>query len=290
MDASVTLHHSVRACLARIRSAAETGSDSSQQVARIILANPQRAIRASVREMAELAGVSVASVVRFAQQLGYAGVMDLRLELAGELSGGMVVDREPLSRDDDISSIIAKVVAHHQQVAAESGQLIDPWALAEAARLIVHARHREVYGVGSSGFAAETLALSLARTGLPSAARTDTHIQAMTAAQLGSDDVVILVSRSGETKDVIWAARVARDAGAKAIAITTYGRPPLAQYAHVCLYHGASPDLLLMPYPGAQAAQLVVIDALVTAVAISRYQEALTAVNRAHRAVSRKLF
>jgi DNA-binding MurR/RpiR family transcriptional regulator len=45
-----------------------------------------------------------------------------------------------------------------------------------------------------------------------------------------------------------------------------------------------------MPYPGAQAAQLIVVDALVTAVAISRYQEALEAVNRSHRAVSRKLF
>jgi DNA-binding MurR/RpiR family transcriptional regulator len=290
MDVSVTLHQGVRACLARIRSAAETGSESSRQVARFILANPQAAIRVSVREIAESADVSVASVIRFAQQLGYAGVMDLRLDLAGELSSGMVVDREPLSRDDNSTSIIPKIVAHHQQVARETGQLLNPQDLADATRLIVNARHREVYGVGSSGFAAETLALSLSRTGLPATARTDAHIQALTAVQLGSGDLVIVVSRGGETKDIIWAARVAREAGVHVIAITTYGQPPLAQYAHVCLYHAASPDLLLMPYPGAQAAQLVVIDALVTAVAISRYQEALEAVNRAHRAVSRKLF
>lgn len=284
------MHRNVRACLARIRSAAETGSESSQQVARFILADPQGAVRASVREIAESAGVSVASVVRFAQQLGYAGVMDLRLDLAGELFSGMVVDREPLSRDDNIASIIAKIVAHHQQVARESGQLLSSRDLAEATRLVVNARHREVYGVGSSGFAAQTLALSLSRTGLPATARTDPHVQAMTAAQLEPGDLVILVSRSGETKDIIWAARVARGAGAHVVAITTYGQPPLAQYAHVCLYHAASPDLILMPYPGAQAAQLIVVDALVTAVAISRYQEALEAVNRSHRAVSRKLF
>ena len=60
-------------------------------------------------------------------------------------------------------------------------------------------RRVEFYGFGASGLLLPTSA-KFFRLQLSSAAYTDPHIQRMSAISLGSEDVVVAISQSGETQ------------------------------------------------------------------------------------------
>lgn len=60
-------------------------------------------------------------------------------------------------------------------------------------------------------------------------------MQVTAAALMTADDVVIAVSHSGATKELLQSVRAARTAGAKVIVITSHGQSPLAALADICL-------------------------------------------------------
>ena len=50
-----------------------------------------------------------------------------------------------------------------------------------------------------------------------------------------ADDVVIAVSHSGASKELLQSVQAARENGAKVIVITSHGQSPLAALADICL-------------------------------------------------------
>jgi DNA-binding MurR/RpiR family transcriptional regulator len=77
--------------------------------------------------------------------------------------------------------------------------------------------------------------LKLRKLGLPASHHFDSHEQAIDASLLGPGDVVLVVSHSGRTQDVLRAVDIARFAGAHVIAVTSGSRSPLSDCADVLL-------------------------------------------------------
>ena len=68
----------------------------------------------------------------------------------------------------------------------------------------------------------------------------DAHTQAMLAATMSAEDVAVVFSYSGSTKDTNAVAELAKKNGAKVVAITRFQKSPLTEFTDVILLCGAN--------------------------------------------------
>lgn len=107
---------------------------------------------------------------------------------------------------------------------------IDPRALEETVSSIVSSRHIFIYGVGRSGLVGQAFAVRLVQLGF------DVHfVGDMTTPIVDQNDVVIIVSNTGETMSAVQTANIVRRVGAKVISITSSTNSKLAHASNVIL-------------------------------------------------------
>ncbi len=213
---------------------------AQQRLARYLLDNVATASDLSITDLAEEAGVSVGTVSLLCRRLGLRGYQDLRLGLAREavslsIAGGDTGAPKNGASDDPLAAAIEQVFGSGLDALAQTAQQIDRAVVRQAVKVIRRARKVEWVGVGSAGLVAAEGALKLRKLGVDSVAHFDNHQQVMSASLLDEQDVLIVVSHSGRTTDVLESVRVAHEGGAKVIAITGVAASPLAREAQVLL-------------------------------------------------------
>lgn len=253
----------------RARLGADVGSLAPAQgrLARYLLDHFASASDLRITDLAEEAGVSIGTVSQLCRRLGLRGYQDLRLGLAREAVSLGSDDRDvlgtgPTETSDPLRRSTAGVFAAAVEALVETHRQLAPSILASAVERIVRARRVEWVGIGSAGLVAAEGALKLRKLGADTVAHFDSHQQAMSASLLDARDLVIAVSHSGRTMDVLESVRVAREAGATVIAITGVSASPLARAADVVL-PTVSHDTGFQVEPMASTlAQLAVVQAL----------------------------
>jgi RpiR family carbohydrate utilization transcriptional regulator len=261
--------------LERVHAALPALPPAEQRVAKLVLADARSFASLPVSELAERAHVSKPTVVRFCRSVGYDGLADFKLKLAGTVNEGVPFVHRAVDEDDKPGDIIVKVIdnavsallAYRNDAAGHAFErAID--ALAHAGR---SGRRIEFYGVGNSGIVAQDAQHKFFRLGVSAAAVADGHVQVMSATMLQPGDCVVIVSNSGRSRDLLDAAEIARRKGATTIVITASGSP-LARTAT-----GAQQILLAADHPEdydryspmvSRLLHLVIIDILTTGVAL----------------------
>jgi RpiR family transcriptional regulator, carbohydrate utilization regulator len=211
--------------LAQIEAARDRLSTSEARVAEVILSNPNRAVELSIAALAAKAGVSEPSVARFCKAIGFAGLKDFKLNLARTLGNTPARPREDVTEFDSAGSAAAKVIDRSIDGLTVLRNSLDSRVLGEAARRIATARRLEFYGQGNSGIVAQDGQHKFFRLGIPTGSSSDPHVHAMSAALLKTGDVVVAISASGRTLDILRSIEIARDSGAWILGITTRGSP-----------------------------------------------------------------
>ncbi len=116
---------------------------------------------------------------------------------------------------------------------------VDRGAIAKASRLIREAEGRggrvHVTGVGKPEHVARYAAALLASTGTPATFLNATESVHGSVGQLRPDDVVIAISNSGETSELLACVEVVRSFGAPLVAVTGQSDSALARAADVVL-------------------------------------------------------
>jgi RpiR family carbohydrate utilization transcriptional regulator len=261
--------------LERVQAALPALPPAEQRVAKLVLADARSFASLPVGELAERAHVSKPTVVRFCRSVGYDGLADFKLKLAGTVNEGVPFVHRAVDEDDKPGDIVVKVIdnavaallAYRNQAASGAFErAID--ALAQAGR---SGRRIEFYGVGNSGIVAQDAQHKFFRLGVIAAAVSDGHVQVMSATMLQPGDCVVIISNSGRSRDLLDAADIARRKGATAIVITASGSP----LAHAA--SGAQQILLAADHPEdydryspmvSRLLHLVIIDILTTGVAL----------------------
>ncbi|QET06296.1 MULTISPECIES: MurR/RpiR family transcriptional regulator [Cupriavidus] len=246
---------------------------AEQKVAQVILEDVAGAAAASINALARKAGVSEASVTRLAKALGCRDVRDLKLRLAqatavgsrflpsGGAHAGGAHEAAPATLADRV---------HADAVAAldANRKMIDPERIETAARLLCDARMVYAFGMGgASTMLADEASHRLARLGHPAASYHDALLQKMMAATLVRDDVVLAFSASGNVPEMLASCEIAREYGAKLVAVTALGSP-LAALADVLLpVRTLETDFIFKP-SASRYAMLLVLDVLATQIAL----------------------
>ncbi|MGQ9632127.1 MAG: MurR/RpiR family transcriptional regulator [bacterium] len=274
-------------CIARIKSLYPSLTLAEQKVADYILKHPGT-IYLSISQLADNCGVGDATVVRFCQKAGYSGYQELRLELAKESVAPTENIFESVTLEDDLKTLVDKISSINSLAIAETSKILDLKELERAIEAIAKARMVVFYGVGASGFTALDAKYKFLRIGILCDAYIDSHLQAMSAATLTPQDVVVGFSYSGSTKDVIDSLAVAKERGAKIICVTNFLKSPITKYADIKLIT-ASHESPLRSEVLSKVPQQHLLDILFTGVSIRLYDQTLSYLTQTAKAVADKL-
>lgn len=224
--------------LDRIKASLPSLAPAEQRVGRLVLQDPRSFASLPVSELAERAHVSKPTVVRFCRSMGYDGLSDFKLKLAGTVSEGVPFIHRSVDADDKTSDVLVKVVDNTVAAFLKYRNDASSHAIERAVDALVaswKARGRiEFYGAGNSGIVAHDAQHKFFRLGINAVAYSDGHMQVMGASLLSAGDCLVIVSNSGRTRDLMDAADIARKHGATVITITTSGSP-MAQVGHIHL-------------------------------------------------------
>jgi RpiR family carbohydrate utilization transcriptional regulator len=253
--------------LERIRMQLAMLSAAERKVAELALAQPYTVMQAAVADIASSAGVSQPTVIRFCRSLGCAGLPDFKLKLAGSLVTGVPYVHSSVRPEDPTSEIAAKVFDNTVSALIKCRNEVNPVAVEQAVDLLARAGRIEFYGLGNSGIIAADAQHKFFRFGIPTVAYADTHIQIMAASVLSSGDVMVAISNSGRTVELLSAVEVALSSGVPVVAITASGSP-LERMATVTLNADTREDSETFSPMISRIVHLVLIDVLAVGVAL----------------------
>lgn len=257
--------------LDRIKASLPSLAPAEQRVGKLVLADPRAFANLPVTELADRAHVSKPTVVRFCRSMGYDGLSDFKLKLAGSVSEGVPFIHRSVDVDDKTSDIAVKVIDNTVAAFLKYRNDASSFALEHAAQALADTqktgRRIEFYGVGNSGIVAQDAQHKFFRLGVHAIAYSDGHMQVMSASMLQPGDCVVIISNSGRTRDLMDACDIAKKRGATTIVITASGSP-LASAGHIHLtadhpegYDKYSPMV-------SRLLHLLIIDILATTVAL----------------------
>jgi RpiR family transcriptional regulator, carbohydrate utilization regulator len=257
--------------LDRIKASLPSLAPAEQRVGKLVLADPRAFASLPVSELSDRAHVSKPTVVRFCRSMGYDGLSDFKLKLAGTVSEGVPFIHRSVDVDDKVGDVLVKVIDNTVAAFLKYRNDASSFAIEKAAEALTDTYNKrgriEFFGVGNSGIVAQDAQHKFFRLGVTSIAYSDGHMQVMSASTLGPGDCVLVISNSGRTRDLMDACDIARKNGATTIVLTASGSP-LASAGNIHLsadhpegYDRYSPMV-------SRLLHLLIIDILATTVAL----------------------
>ncbi len=257
--------------LDRIKASLPSLAPAEQRVGKLVLADPRSFAKLPVTELADRAHVSKPTVVRFCRSMGYDGLSDFKLKLAGTVSEGVPFIHRSVDADDKVGDVLVKVIDNTVAAFLKYRNDASTFAIERAVEALMQAyktnRRIEFFGAGNSGIVAQDAQHKFFRLGVNTIAYSDGHMQVMSASMLGPNDCVVIVSNSGRTRDLMDACDIARRNGATTIVITASGSP-LASAGHIHLTADHPEGFDRYSPMVSRLLHLMIIDVLATTVAL----------------------
>lgn len=201
-----------------------------------ILANPEQAFRISISELAHKSGArSESTVVRFYRHLGFESYNDFKVTLATQIAGNTFYStNEQITRDDSVGEVKRKMFEGAATALQANISVISDETLEQTVALIDRAERLYLIGFAASGAVAQDAYFRFSRLGINCFFSTDPHVTAVVLADPRDGDVIIGISQSGESKDVVVPIKRARPL-ARVVALTTQADSPLGNNADVVI-------------------------------------------------------
>lgn len=261
-------------------------TNTELKLADYILEHYDEALNYNVTELADSAGVSDASVVRFCKKLGYKGYQDFKVNVAKDVLPRDRHFNPGLEQDDDIETICKKIFLSEVNVLNRTLASLDTNELKVVAEKIEKAEKIVFFGSGGSLIVAKDAAHKFMKIGIRAFVYEDIDLQLMSSSLMSEKEVAIGISYSGSNRNVIDCIKNAKENGAETIAIVGQGKTPLSKIADMILYCSSEETMFESESVSTRIAQLAIIDAIVAIVAFDNYEESYTAIQRTRRATS----
>ena len=265
----------------RINSYMEQLKPAEKKVAKYILHNREEVIHLSITKLAREAGVSEATVVKFCQHIGYSGYQELKIMLAQADKKGQQ-DRiyGEIEAEDSVAEIINKIFQIYDHSLHNTKKLFDNNNIKEAIQTVIDSERIYFFGFGASGIVAKDSELKFKRINYVAEALLDNHKQKTISSLLTEKDLVIAISDSGRTKELMESLEIAKNAGAKIITITSNMGSPVTKISDIVLLTSSKETPFRGSALASRMAQLAVIDVLFLGVASAEYDKTIEALSK----------
>ncbi len=252
--------------LALLQANKPTFSPTELNIADYVLAHPEEVFGLSIHELSRKTYVSSATITRFCHKLKLEGYREFQSLLAFDLAVTSKEDDEEncdLDPNDSTAQIIRKITHKNIMSVEMTEQLNTAKAYEAAAKMILDANQVCLLGMGASYLASKDFFHKLIRIQKTCSTSNDWHVQLVQARSLSEGDLVIAMSYSGTTPEVIVATKAAKAAGANVLAITRAShKSELARIADQCLFVAPIEPVVRTSACTSLIAQLSVLDIL----------------------------
>jgi DNA-binding MurR/RpiR family transcriptional regulator len=253
--------------LASVRALIGSLPPGDRKVATVILEHPEDVIHMTVAELATRADTAESTAVRCCHKLGYQGFQDLKIRLARELATHGPEVHSSLDAATRPHDILRTVLAFDREVLGDINSTITADAFDAATEALERAGRVLLTGFGSSYIVCLEAQERFSSVGIDTRAPESPNMKLLQASWLGENDVLLCVSHTGATKEVIRYAEVARAGGATTIVLTSFARSRLARLADILLVAGGRELDFRFDAVSGRLAHLTVLDALYLALA-----------------------
>jgi len=270
--------------LAEISAARSSLRKSEIKVADFVLQQPEQVMHMRIVDLAQEAQVSEPTIVRFCRAIGCNGFQEFKVRIAQEMAVARNIGQFAIAEDDSIEDICSKIADTTIQRLNQIKNQLRPAQISEAAKAISAARRVEFYGFGASGAVATDAQHKFFRLQVATAAYSDPHMQAMSAVTLSDDDVVVAISQSGRTRDLIHSVELAQQHGATVISFAPQNTP-LSEVSDLPVFINIEEDTDKFIPMTSRIAHLMVIDMLAVAVTQRRGPDFAAHLNAIKRSI-----
>ena len=212
--------------LVRLQEYRVQANGAEKDLVRYLLEKPEEASKLSIHVLAERTYTSAATIIRLCKKLGFRGYKEfsssLNYEIALRSEARKDISTE-ISRDDGLKDIVDKVTYRSIQALEDTRKLVDLDELQSCVDILEKAKTIGLFGIGSSLLAARDMYLKFLRLNKPCICNDDWHSQLVCARNLTKEDVAVIFSYSGLTKEMLTCARILKEKDVPIITVTRFG-------------------------------------------------------------------
>lgn len=209
---------------------------SEKKVADYFIENYKDAINESTQSIAVATDTSPATVIRFVKTLKFDGLQQLKLAIAADMDSQKPdITDEIIHKKDGLSEIVEKNKRNLINSIERLYALMDLELIEKSVDAIDSAKKVYLFGVGASGIVCYDINYKLSRIGKNVVFNNDIHLQLVNLNFITKEDACVCVSYSGNTKETVLVAEIAKKAGAKTVGICCYGRNELSKICDITL-------------------------------------------------------
>jgi DNA-binding MurR/RpiR family transcriptional regulator len=272
----------------RVRSIRHDLSQKEQAVAAFLLDDPKEFVSLSISALAARCGVSETVIIRLYRKLGYDGFHQFKIDIAQSLTETSPETPGDLHVGDDVATIHKKVFAATRQALEDSLSSVDCTQLTAARDAILGARRVVVAAFGGSAPVALDFAHKLLKLGIVATTEWDGHKQLMVASVLGPGDVLMAISHSGGSREIVETLELAQRQGARTILVTGFPRSPATKVANICLYAICRETKYQTDAMTSRIVQLALLDSLIVSMIFADKERASAIIHETSVAAARK--
>jgi len=249
----------------KLRAVREELSANEKKIADFILDNSALIRDYSSQNLAASVGVSQSSIIKFSQKLNYRGFTDLKLAIHESVikrDGIDEVDDRSRSLNGKTGTVAEQLYNIKNEALLTTMELNEEERILSAVELLERSNRIQIIALGSGSLVARNFASMLIQIGKSVIAEVDTYIQLSSVMTLGKEDVVFVISFSGQSSKMIQITRQAKKAGVAVISLTNYSANPIRSLADIPLFSVNRDGEFEFPQIISTASQQHVVDVL----------------------------
>ncbi|CAM2867214.1 MurR/RpiR family transcriptional regulator [Erysipelothrix tonsillarum] len=217
----------------------DTLTDLESSIADYIMNNSELVQSISIQQLALNTHTSPASITRFCKKLGVSGFKEFRYRFQQTINMHLLTDKTTdsslFTNQNSELDMIDKIGTLQRNAIAMTQISLQPSTIKEAVSLIINADNILGIGISDSFIRLSDFTNNMLKINYYIKTAMLQPEQTFLCAQATKNDVVIVISYSGTTAEVLNDARILMTNHVPIIAITAHEKSPLARYAHVVI-------------------------------------------------------
>lgn len=243
-------------------------SKSDKILIKYIKENAEKFCTTPIALLAAKCKVSEATITRFVRKMGFSSLQLFKLTLTEEMVKNekrTIISRD-ITSNESILITANKLLANNIATLEQTVSDLDEETLLKTVNMLKESERIFFIGLGNSGFVADDSAYKFMRIGFNTRGIDNSHLIMLHMALLHESDVVVVISHSGESFEIVKAVELAKKNGTKLIVITSNRDTILKEYADACIFYETRESTLETGSITTKLTQIFIVDLLYTQV------------------------
>ena len=257
-------------------------TNSEKTIADYIINNFEHVLSISVQALASELNISVATIVRFAQHMGFEGYKEFRLHLAqlGNEHEDFVLDFH--KNENSPEAQISKMLISCAECLNLTRPNMEYDTLSDIVQVMHNAEKTAFFGVGTSYIVCQDAAIKFKRIGIDTECACESTSAAIILSNMKKGDVVFGISHSGNNETVEKIMKMAQKMGIITIAVTTFSNSNICKTADYTLLTQTRESPLHKIAITSRVSQFAMMDSLFMAYLTIHYDRCISNINKTY--------